>query len=253
MRISTFNEIKRYNGIGISCKRHIDNSFTAEPIQQVVSFFKYGYIDKIIFNYLRAKHSSKSSLKIISLGCSLGEEAYSYALVLDDLNPKPSINAFDISSALVTLAEQGKFTLSEIERPLLAPTLKDLYSESEPADDIVRIRKAFKENFEAIDEFNNKYQKKKNGFKNCTFEQRNAINLDKIYANDSCDLILCRYILHHLSIADIESIFSQAHSVLKPGGLFSIEPSKSEKYENILINVGFRPAFSLNKGIFQKI
>ena len=149
MRISTFNEIKRYNGIGISCKRHIDNSFTAEPIQQVVSFFKYGYIDKIIFNYLRAKHSSKSSLKIISLGCSLGEEAYSYALVLDDLNPKPSINAFDISSALVTLAEQGKFTLSEIERPLLAPTLKDLYSESEPADDIVRIRKAFKENFEA--------------------------------------------------------------------------------------------------------
>lgn len=252
MRISTFNEIKCYSHTMVNYKKAINDSFGPEYSQQITSFFRYGNIDKQIFDYLRKKHTPETSLKILSIGCSLGADAYSYAIVLNDLNPKPRINAFDISPTLVSLAKTGKYCLSNEEKLLLAPSVKDLHCESEPSDEIIKIRNAFNENFEKVDN-NNTYKKRINGLQNCNFYVGDALNINKTHKEEYYDLILCRYILHYFNDKDIESVFKQIYQLLKPDGILCIEPSKCSKYEKLLTNADFKPAFSLNKGIFQKI
>lgn len=60
-------------------------------------FFREPYTDEIVQNYILDKFSNDSKINVVSGACSTGEEAKSYAMMLDSLGDKLNVFGFDIS------------------------------------------------------------------------------------------------------------------------------------------------------------
>ena len=73
-----------------------------------------------------------------------------------------------------------------------------------------------------------------------------------MYDKESQDVILCRYVLYHLSTEEIQKVFKDAYETLKPGGLFCIEPPQYHCYQFDITRCGFKQPFRYAPCIFQK-
>lgn len=108
----------------------IDNIFTHESFFfRDISCFEL-FRCHLVPQYLtrNAQKKSQTPLKILSAGCSTGQEAYSIAITLQEHFPHSEfqIVGYDISKGCILKAKKGEYTSLEIDRGL-PPQLKSKY------------------------------------------------------------------------------------------------------------------------------
>lgn len=97
----------------INFKGDISNETTSDGrwLLHQTHFFKEPETDEIVQNYIRYEFEDEPEINIVSGACSSGEEAKSYAMMLDDLGEKVNISGFDISEYSVEKAKKSKVSL----------------------------------------------------------------------------------------------------------------------------------------------
>jgi len=153
-------------------------------------------------------------LKIWSSACSTGMEAYTMAIVLDDMNFSGSSFQFsilgtDISTSVLHLAEMGIYT-PEMIAPVPAALAKRYFRSSrDPDKDEVRVVPKLR--------------------KSANFMRMNL--MDEAYPVDrDVDIIFCRNVLIYFDKPTQQKVVEQLCSHLRPGGYFIVGHSESMIY-----------------------
>lgn len=100
------NNTTNFKGHYLHEKVVINNK--AHYLVQQTSFFRDLETKKFVKEYIDKTFATKDKIKILVGACSTGEECYSYAMLLDNIKSKLSINGFDISSKAIKQAQSGK-------------------------------------------------------------------------------------------------------------------------------------------------
>jgi len=98
-------------------------------INHQTAFFREQKTDEIVQRYILEKFGSEDEINIVSGACSTGEEAKSYAMMLDSIKDKLNIYGFDISADVVEDAKKGDCQLVRAKDNALGFTT-DLDSEN---------------------------------------------------------------------------------------------------------------------------
>ena len=140
------------------------------------------------------REAGRSEMKIWSVGCAGGEEPYSLALLLDNLDCRGvevAVLGTDLSDEIITHARKANYEpqrLAEIPAEILG-------------------RYFVKEN--------NHYQLEKRIRDKVTFRQHNLLGDESFPASDC---ILCRNVMIYFSREEQENVFRRFAKALKPGG-----------------------------------
>lgn len=216
-------------------------------------FFREKETDEMVQNYIRDNFASNNDIHIVSAGCSSGEEAISYSMMLDDLKDKVRIDGFDVSLSAINDAKKGFYTIRENDDEgfLIEKNWKlDDYSK--------KCYEKFNQYFDCVDKSfviyrpKAKFQLKKDAINNCNFFQGNLCDLSSLFKRNDVDVLLLRNTLYHLPDYWLDNIIKQAHQVIKPNGLIvfgEIEDAEGVDtllLEKILFECGFRPIIYKN-------
>lgn len=240
MKITAFNpihfgtqHINKYEpNYGGSSTKHLCHA---------TQFFRYDSDDEFIVTYLHGLNSKKP-LNIVSAGCSFGEEVYSYAMALDDLENEPRIVGIDISPKAICGAIKGEYMLDEKERKMLEIGCP-LESKIPQTPYTEQLKTKFNSYFTQTNPQFQEYKKSDEAFKNCEFICADLLDLDKMFQPNSQDVVLCRNVLYHLSNENKIKFLKQAFDILKPNGIFCIEPFAHYDYDEFLKKIGFIKPF----------
>lgn len=96
------NYIPNFKG-GMNYEKSNSNGIGALNYQ--TAFFREPKTDEIVQNYILEKFGNEDEINIVSGACSTGEEAKSYAMMMDSLNGKLKIMGFDISPKCIEKAQ----------------------------------------------------------------------------------------------------------------------------------------------------
>ena len=219
-------------------------------LNHTTHFFRYQEIDNAVVDYILNNFSSKPRINIVSGGCSDGEEAYTYSMLLNNIKDKVNITGFDLSEDIIKKATEGVFSLSRsIEKHLYcADNYEEPYKKQQ--------RELFSRFFEpcGVDEENQpKYRLKEGKLSNCRFIQGDVRKIKDPKSSlhnelKNVDVFLFRNVLYHLidknaneeeTKKTIREIMEQIKSTLSSGGLLV---TTSELYlDEILPEMGFTP------------
>ena len=224
-------------------RESIANNNPVRPyLMHTTRFMRYPEDEQIM--KLCAQKFDGEPINVLSVGCSYGEEVYSYAMGFDVLGVDSIINGVDISKEVIEEAEEGVFKLDIIEY--------DLFHQPEPGSFMFNIAQKFRERFE-LTKPPLEYTKKPDSYINCNFTQGSALDINQTYKNNSQDLILCRNMLYHLKKSDQIDFLSKTYKITKPGGYFCIESDSGTTNFDMYLNAGFIQPFPNDyPTIFQK-
>lgn len=76
-------------------------------VNHQTAFFREPKTDEIVQNYILETFGNDDEINIVSGACSTGEEAKSYAMMLDCIKDKLNISGFDISKEILEDAKSG--------------------------------------------------------------------------------------------------------------------------------------------------
>jgi chemotaxis protein methyltransferase CheR len=160
---------------------------------------------------LQRKGRGNRPLKIWSAACSTGMEAYTIAMVLDDMitngsNFQFSVLGTDISTAVLHAAEAGIYT-PEMIAPVPAEMAKRYFlSSRDPAREEVRVVPRLR--------------------RSTNFMRMNL--MDEVYPVDrDVDIIFCRNVLIYFNKSTQQQVVERLCSHLRPGGYFIVGHSES--------------------------
>jgi chemotaxis protein methyltransferase CheR len=189
----------------IDCVTTNKTDFFREPSH--FSFLR----DVAVPEITRRKGRGPRPLKIWSAACSTGMEAYTIAMVLDDMTLTGSQFQFsvlgtDISTAVLHLAEMGIYT-PEMISPVPDQMKKRYFlSSKNPARDEVRVIPRLR--------------------RCANFVRMNL--MDEVYPVDrDVDVIFCRNVLIYFDKPTQRKVVEQLCSHLRPGGYFIVGHSES--------------------------
>jgi len=77
-------------------------------------FFREPETDEFVQNYILNNFKDKDNIHIVSGACSTGEEARSYAVMLDGIKDKVSITGFDVDEKSIQQAKQGVYKVKNV-------------------------------------------------------------------------------------------------------------------------------------------
>ncbi len=203
------------------------------------AFFRYDQIngDSRLDEFIITKNVKKAKSKppeIVSVGCSYGEEPYSYALAYDSFGISPKILGIDSSEIAIDNAKNGEYCLYDTD-------LK--YLKGKWGNDITDfqklMQKSFEKNFEVTDTLGYWYGKKPDCLNNCDFEVSDGIEALRKIDDNSKDIILCRFVLYHCNDETCKELVNQAYRVLKPNGIFSLNQIEYHQYQDMVKKAGF--------------
>ena len=240
MKIATFNPIYFGTQHLYNPEPNYGGSETVN-LNHSTQFFRYDDADEFIINYLHGLNS-KEPLNIISAGCSFGEEVYSYAMALDDLENEPKITGIDVSDKAIHDAKNGEYMLDDKERRMLEINcpLESKIPQTPYKD---RLKRKFNKYFLSTNPQLQEYKKAEGAFKNCKFVCADLLDIDTMFQANSQDVILCRNVLYHLSNENKLKFLQHAYGILKPNGILCIEPFGHYEYDEILKEIGFVKPF----------
>lgn len=219
------------------------------------AFFREPETNKIVENYVRKNMADKPKIRIISGGCSTGEEAVTYSMMFDDMADKVDILGFDLSPKSVEQAKKGVY-LFEKPYPECRQYAEDygisafddsyLVYNSDKAltKDEQKNKKVFDKFFEPskeevpeekkslFDKFHEwviakvnkipvmKYERKsyklKDGqAKNCHFVQGDINDIGKIAGKEKADVILFRNALYHMTTDSLRNPVKNTKEIVK--------------------------------------
>jgi chemotaxis protein methyltransferase CheR len=151
----------------------------------------------------RAKAAGRTELTLWSAGCASGEEAYSLALLVDDLGATDlniRILATDISKPVLKTAQQGIFEATRVRE--IPPEVLEKYFYIEDG------------NYQLIDRIRDKVE----------FLRHNIMTADEYPA---ADLILCRNVLIYFTRQEQERILSRFAVALPEHGALILGRSET--------------------------
>ena len=176
----------------------------------VTSFFRdpdtYDTLKSVVFPKLLADRSADEPVRVWSLGCSTGEEAYSLAIAFaeaaEELESPAMLQLFasDLNAAAVEKARTGLYPAS-IAQDVTPERLRRIIVEEK---DGYRICKAIREQ--------------------CIFARHNAL-ADPPFSR--MDLASCRNMLIYLEASLQQQVLQTLHFSLKPGGWLWLGSSES--------------------------
>jgi len=189
----------------IDCVTTNKTDFFREP-----SHFKF-MREVAVPELLRRSGRGARPLKVWSAACSTGMEAYTIAIVLDDMihagtNLKFSVLGTDISTGVLHLAELGIYT-PEMIAPVPAELARRYFKNSkDPSRDEVRVVPRLR--------------------RCANFMRMNL--MDDLYPVDrDVDIIFCRNVLIYFDKPTQAKVVEQLCTHLRPGGYFIVGHSES--------------------------
>jgi chemotaxis protein methyltransferase CheR len=174
---------------------------------------------------LRRRGRGTRPLKIWSAACSTGMEAYTVAIVLDDMvmagaSFQFSVLGTDISTAVLKLAETGIYT-AEMISPVPAELARRYFlSSRDPSRDEVRVVPKLR--------------------RSTNFMRMNL--MDPNYPVDrDVDIIFCRNVLIYFDRPTQQKVVEQLCSHLRPGGYFIVGHSESMIHNDSIVLQQIQP------------
>jgi chemotaxis protein methyltransferase CheR len=181
--------------------------------------------DVAVPEILRRRGRGTRPLKIWSAACSTGMEAYTVAIVLDDMvtsgtNFQFSVLGTDISTAVLKLAETGIYT-SEMISPVPGELARRYFlSSKDPSRDEVRVVPRLR--------------------RSTNFMRMNL--MDPNYPVDrDVDIIFCRNVLIYFDRPTQQKVVEQLCSHLRPGGYFIVGHSESMIHNDSIVLQQIQP------------
>ena len=178
----------------------------------VTQFFRdaevFSYLEREIIPQLFAGKTASDHIRVWSVGCATGEEAYSIAMLLLEragrLSERPNIEIFasDLHEPSLRMARDGRFP-DTIEGDVSAERLKRFFTKEENS---YRIRQELREIV--------------------VFASHNLLR-DPPFSR--LDLIICRNLLIYLQRELQNDVIEVFHYALKPGGLLLLGPSEFDR------------------------
>jgi chemotaxis protein methyltransferase CheR len=167
----------------------------------VTEFFRdpnrWGTVRTEILPYLIKNSAQASGLKLWSAGCSIGVEAFTMAMMMEETIPayKYSILATDLDrGALLKARSRGPYTQEDIRN--LSPTQRRQYiTPSAPYHVTEKLQK------------------------NIRFQEQNL--LEDRFENDF-DLIVCRNVVIYFTTDSKDALYTKFSKALRPGGVLFV-------------------------------
>ncbi len=193
---------------------------------------------EFVCNYIRENFGNKDKIKIVSGGCSTGEEPVSYSMRLYNIRDKVDILGIDLGKKAIKQAQSRKYIFEIPSNKFDFPTelgvetpYTDLYLLSDSDKGLTAQQKMFKSLFKEFFKPSEKKVKKpfwewlqdltdkRNGFTpleltrkefelkegmadNCKFVRGDVCDIEKILGNDKADVISFCNSLYHLTTAE---------------------------------------------------
>jgi chemotaxis protein methyltransferase CheR len=160
---------------------------------------------------LRRKGRGLRPLKVWSAACSTGMEAYTVAMVLDDISSfgaafQFSVLGTDISTAVLGIAETGIYTPEMIKPVPMEMARRYFLSAKDRSRDEVRVVPELR--------------------RSANFMRMNL--MDEVYPVDrDVDIVFCRNVLIYFDKANQRKVVERLCSHLRPGGYFIVGHSES--------------------------
>ncbi len=195
----------------------------------VTRFFRdkeaFGVLEKEIYNYLKEKPEN-SELKLWSIACSTGEEAYSLAILLAEV------------SLQLDKTFQVKIFASDIDEKALLKARSAIYSEESIVDISPDILSKYfikvEQGYKVIEGIR----------KNIVFTKHNILS-DPPFINQ--DIISCRNLLIYIKPEAQQELFTLLHYTLKDDGILFLGSS-----ESTLISIKYFNSLSSEHKIYIK-
>lgn len=185
---------------------HLIDVFTINVSRFFRNALSFEYIRKIILPILlldKVKENEKS-LRIWSAGCSYGEEAYSMAIIINELLEKekrslmPNIFATDIDQKALKRAKEGLYGFKSVENVKYGILRKYFKAENQDYRIDSEIKKMVQFSFYDL------------------LDKKMAVPSDSIFGG--FDMVLCRNVLIYFEPDYQKLIFNKLYKSLKPNG-----------------------------------
>ena len=264
MKISPIysNNYKYINPQSFGAFHNVEKEQTNESksglLVHISKFFREPETDEFVQDYVLKNFSKDNKVKVVSGGCSAGEEAYSYYVMLDSLKDKLEVEGFDLSQKSINEARKGIYRLSYPERDIL----DDKCSMQNLTPYTARTREQFRKHFRASDwrvyelypyflynPNDTRLYERKDEMPNCKFFKGDVLNIDKMFEKNSVNVFLLRNMLYLVTCEvlnsglatgerqdaknTINSIAKQLGEVVKPKGLVVFGENEQFQMVNI--------------------
>lgn len=196
------------------------------------SFFRdwriFNLIEKQLLPALIAKRQSERRLRLWSAACSTGQEAYSLAMLLREHFPQlqqwqVEITGTDISAAVVSRAQRGRYQRIEVNRGL---PVRYLLKYLQPIDDEWQVAPVLQSL--------------------CRFSQRNLCKAP--FLGEMYDIILLRNVMFYFPAPVRERLLLNLHRVLASDGFLILGSS-----EQPCLPGHFQPVLSQNTCFYKPV
>lgn len=177
------------------------------------SFFRDSHIfqgiEHCLIPELKKSNPYLPSIRFWSAAASTGQEAYSIAMIMDQLKkanpetPEYSIFLTDYSDRVLTRAKSGKYTQLEVQRGLPAKNLITYFTKGEDSNWTI----------------NNSIKSR------LSFKQLNL--LDSWSFPEEFHVIFCRNVLIYQSVENKKLVVDKIHKSLAPGGFLVMGAAES--------------------------
>lgn len=171
--------------------------------------YPFEYLKKTIIPEVRSKNFG--NIRILSAACSSGQEPYSIAMDLDELNLLGSteIVAADLSDTVINKAKQGIYQKIELNRGMPGDKLKKYFQPHEGEDWQVNIKLRNKIRFQTLN------------------------LLKQPYTMGKFDVVFCRNVLIYFSSDNKTKVINGLINSLKPGGYLFLGASEALTKESL--------------------
>ncbi len=193
-------------------------------------FFRDGKPFQLLSQYAKAfaeQHSTGLPLRVLSIPCSTGEEAYSIAMTLIDAGYRPDqfvIDAVDISTAVIDTARQG------------------CYGQNSFRGDDIDYRQRY---FTMQD---NRYLIDEEVKLSVTFQQGNLLEDDFMASKSPYHVIFCRNLLIYFGLANKSKALHTLHGLLAVDGVLFLGHAETGRMaEGLFSSAGVTGAFAYKK------
>jgi len=161
-------------------------------------------LEKHIFP--EAVASKKSTINILSAGCSSGEEAYTIAIILREKFPQLNFNitGIDISDMVVAKAIRAEYSDYAV-RFVPKPYMKKYFST------------VTNNVFKFLDQYKT----------NVRFQKYNLMEFDNIHPGTPFDVIFCRYVLIYFDKDSKQKVITSFYDKMAPNGYLILGNSES--------------------------
>ena len=208
-------DIDNLANLTIMASRRKTPGLTEAVIQAMMTGETFFFRDIGLFKYMREillptlieKNADRKSLRILSAACSTGQEAYSLAMMLDEVSKTlpgwdVEIVANDVSASAVQRARTGSYNQFEVQRGL---PVTNLLAYFERHEDHWRINAKMRDKIE--------------------FRTSNLI--DSRNREELFDLILCRNVLMYFSPENRRTALENVDQQLVKGGYLIVGSSEA--------------------------